>query len=199
MYAQPPSYPSPEQRSGKMGGLGGGAPGPLAQLRGIPDGYAGTTQIIEEMKKLALDSYRDERVNQLAREITINCPRHDHACEAAVVLKWFQDTFRYTRLPFHPQGLQRLQTPSYTLFDAAVKSGECASLSTAMAAVLMSLGFEVAYRTAGQDPSNPLDLEHVYLMVNIPDAGWTAAEPSYEEGLGWEHPAAAVKQDWPIA
>ena len=150
------------------------------------------------MRKLVLAAYKDERINRLAREITIQLPRRDYEGEAATVLRWFQDSFRYTRLPWHPDGLQRLQTPSETLFDAPVRTGECASLSTAMAAVLMSLGAEIAFRTAGTDAAHPDQFEHVYLVINIPGKGWLSADPSYEEGLGWEHRSVATRQDWPI-
>ena len=191
-YAKPPSYPTPEQRS--VRGLGS----PLAQIKAIPDGYDGTAAVVAAMQALALASYADERVNRLAREITEALPRRDYMAEAAAVLRYFQTQFRYTRLPWNPQGLQRLQTPSETLFDAPVRSGECASLSTAMAAVLMSLGFEVMFRTAGVDKSNPKFFEHVYCEIAVPDVGWLAADPSYERELGWEHPAGVVQQDWSL-
>lgn len=190
-HAQPPRYPTPEERRGKSEQLSS-----LAYFKNVPDGYPGTAQIIDDMKRLVLEAYKDERLNQLARQITMGCPPHDHACEATTVLEWFQTSFRYTKLPFHPKGFQRLQTPSYTLFDAPVRSGECASLSTAMAAILMSLGFEVAFRTAGQDVNNPLDFEHVYVVVNVPSVGWVPADPSYQNQMGWEHPAALVRKDW---
>lgn len=172
--------------------------GTLAQLSEIPEGFPGTSEIIAKMKAMAIDAYQDERVNILARQVTINCPRHDEICEAATILAWFQNTFRYTRLPFNPKGFQRLQTPSYTLFDSPVKTGECASLSTAMAAMLMSMGFEVQFETGGQNAADPLDFEHVYLEIKIPGEGWVVADPSYEGPLGWRHPNAAVTRMWPL-
>lgn len=171
---------------------------PPVRLEGIKDGIAGTAEIIARMRELVLDSYRDERVNQLARQIVSSCASHDHACEAAALLSWMQRTFKYTRLPWHPGGFQRIQTPSYTLFDAPVRSGECASLSTALGALLMSLGFEIAFRTAGSDMSRPNDFEHVYVMANIPGKGWTAAEPSYDLPIGAEHPASIIHRDWSV-
>ena len=181
-----------------MAGYASSLGNPLSNFREIPDGLPGTQAIIGDMKALAVGAYTDERVNILARQVTMGCARHDYGCEAQTILSWFQNAFRYTRLPFNPKGLQRLQTPSYTLFESPVKTGECASLSTAMAAMLMSLGFKVAFRTAGTNPATPDDQEHVYVMVEIPGSGWLAADPSYEGPLGWEHPAGKTKRDWPI-
>jgi hypothetical protein len=80
-------------------------------LKEVPYGFQGTAQIVAEMTRLALDAYGDERINILARQITMGCPGHDKLCEADTIFRWFQDTFRYTFLPFHPKGFQRLQTP----------------------------------------------------------------------------------------
>jgi hypothetical protein len=199
MYGQPNvRYPTPEERSGKPTLPATGISGTPVAIKGIPDGIQGTEAIVKEMGRLAKLAYSDERVNRLARMITASCPSHDHVCEVVNVFGWFQQTFRYTRLPWHPDGLQRLQTPSETLFDAPLRNGECASLSAALAAVLMSLGFEVKYRTAGTRAADPTFFEHIYVVAVVPGVGEVALDPSYSEPLGWEHPQAVVKRDWPI-
>jgi len=188
------SYPTPDERNG------GRIPprAPAVEISPIPDGYDGTTAIVAEMRRLAVDAHGDERINRLARAITADLADRDFEGELEAILWWMQAVFRYTRLPWHPSGLQRLQTPSETLLDAPQRSGECASLSTAMAALLMSLGFEVMFRTAGTDPLDPRFFEHVYLLVNVPGSGWVAVDPSYPHGPGWEHEAAVTTQDWPL-
>jgi transglutaminase-like putative cysteine protease len=186
------------QTQSALGDLGAPQPGP-SQLKEVPYGFQGTAQIVAEMTRLALDAYGDERINILARQITMGCPGHDKLCEADTIFRWFQDTFRYTFLPFHPKGFQRLQTPSYTLFESPVRTGECASLSTALAAVLMSIGLEVQFETAGSDANDPLGFEHVYMSIKIPDKGWVVADPSYKGPLGWLHPSAKVTRSWPLS
>jgi len=171
---------------------------PRVRLSGIPDGYAGTKAILDDMRRLAVEALSDERVHQLARQITFPCPARDFRCEAATLLRWLHRTFRYTRLPWHPSGLQRVQAPAYTLFEAPTRTGECASLSTALAALLMASGFACAFRTGGTDPRDHRFFEHVWVLCEVPDVGWIAADPSYEHGLGWEHPATCVRQDWVI-
>jgi len=198
-YMQPPGYFEPKQPPPPRGAPRSPDAPPPVVIREVPDGFPGTQVIVGDMVAKVLSAYQDERVNILAREVTMGCPRHDYRCEAETILRWFQERFRYTRLPWHPKGFQRVQTASYTLFDSPVKTGECASLSVAMAAMLMSMGFEVQFETAGQDPADPLDFEHVYLSVNVPEVGWLAADPSYEGPLGWKHPNARVTMLWPIA
>lgn len=191
-YVQPPGYHYDAQQL-----LVASAANVPVTVKEIPDGFPGTQVIVDEMRRYALEAFRDERVNVLARQVTMSCPRHDDLCEVETILRWFQDEYRYTRLPFNPRGFQRLNTPSYTLFDSPVKTGECASLSTAMAAMLMSIGFEVMFVTAGKDERDPLDFEHVYVMVNV-GGDWLAADPSYEGGLGWVHPNTQVTMEWPL-
>jgi len=188
------SYPTPEERNGEPVR----PTVPEVTVRSIPNGYAGTAAIVAEMRRLARSAYRDERVNRLARAITEEIEDRDFAGELEAVLWWMQAVFRYTRLPWHPAGLQRLQTPSETLLDAPVRTGECASLATALAALLMSLGFEVMFRTAGTDALDPRFFEHVYVLVNVPGDGWVAADPSYLHPPGWEHEAVITIQDWPL-
>jgi transglutaminase-like putative cysteine protease len=188
------SYPTPEERNGRRTP----APDPAVTVREIPDGYDGTAAIVAEMRRLALGAYPDERINRLAREITSAVPDRDFAGELDASLEWMQETFRYTRLPWHPSGLQRLQTPAETLLESPVRTGECASLATALAALLMSLGFEVRFRTAGTDALDPRFFEHVYVVANVPGEGWIAADPSYPYPLGWEHEAIVSTEDWPL-
>src|SRR5487761_2415511 len=170
-------------------------PAPV-QISGVPDGYRGTRDVIAVMTDLVNGAYSDERINNLARQLTMKCAPRDSACEAAAILRYFQTAYRYTRLP-NFAGLQRLQTPSYTLFAApnGVKTGECASLSTAAATLLKSLGNDVSFRVGGQVASNPQQFEHVWLCVLV-NGSWVPLDPSYDGGLGWEHPSVQTTEDF---
>lgn len=188
-YERPPPYRQP--------GASGGAAGlPPVRISGIPDGYAGTEAIVGHMRRLAVEGLADERIHQLARQVAAPCAPRAWHCEAEALLRHVQREFRYTRLPWHPAGCQRVQTAAYTLLDAPTRSGECASLSVALASLLMAMGFEVRFRTAGTDPADPRFFEHVLVLAHVPDEGWLPADPSYDRPLGWEHPAGVVRQDW---
>jgi transglutaminase-like putative cysteine protease len=168
----------------------------------LPEGYAGTAVVLGNMVAFARGALEDERVNQLARFVTKDLPARDASAEADALLRFLQETFRYTRLPWYREGWQRLQTVPYTLFEALVRTGECASLATAFASLALSLGLETRFRTAGVDASRPRDFEHVYAIVAI-GGEWVAADPSYDQPLGWPHrpgdrSPVAVVQDWPI-
>lgn len=180
-----PAYLKPGERPGQQP--------TRVSISGIPDGYAGTKNVLGVMADLVNGSFSDERIASLARQITMRCPPRDSRCEASALLNWIQTVYRYTRLP-NFQGLQRLQTPAYTLFDGP-KTGECASLSVALAALLKSLGNEVGFRVGGTNASTPYEFEHVWVIVKTPD-GILALDPSYDQAAGWEHSAVQTHEDY---
>ncbi len=168
---------------------------PATRLIEIPSGFAGTAVVCAYMRRFARAGLEDERVNRLARKVTAGLPDRDGRAECQAILGYLQTTFRRTRLPWHRAGWQRLQTVPETLFNAPVKTGECASLVTAFAALAMSLGNEARFRTVGQDRSAPYDHEHVLALVSLEDQ-WIAADPSYDGALGAPDPRIAVWSDW---
>lgn len=172
---------------------------PPVRLGAFPDGEKGTEVILAEIIRVTKAAITDERVHQLARTIVAACPARNERCEAEALLAWMRQNFRYTRLPWHPDVVQRVQSPGYTLFDAPTRAGECASLSAALAALCMALGIEVRFRAAGSDAADPTRFEHVYVMVHVPDEGWLAADPSYAGGgIGWEHRDGRHFRDWEV-
>lgn len=182
-HAHPPGYPSPD-------------PTPL-RFSEMADGYAGTVDVINEMRTMILGAYSDEYINTLARQLVQYCKPRDYTCEATSLLSYMRN-FRYTGLPAN-RALQRIQTALYTLRDSPAKSGECASLSVALGALLMSIGRGVKLRVGGRDPVDPSFFEHVWLLVDVPGMGWVPADPSYPlQPLGWEHPNVLNVQDFEV-
>lgn len=185
---------------------------PPTRLLEIPSGFAGTAVAVSYMRRLARAGLEDERVNRLARELTAGLPDRDGRAECQAILTYLQTTFRRTRLPWHRAGWQRLQTVPETLFDAPVRTGECASLATAFAALAMSLGNEVRFRTVGQDARFPYEHEHVLNVILLPAPAmadspawggmapliWIPADPSYDAPLGVIDERAVVWSDWLI-
>lgn len=174
---------------------------PPTRLLEIPSGFAGTAVVVAYMRQFALAGLGDERVNRLARELTMGLPERDGGPECQAILSYLQTTFRRTRLPWHRAGWQRLQTVPETLFDAPVRTGECASLVTAFTSLAMSLGNEIRFRTVGQDRRAPYDHEHVLaLWHDVWGKGkgdlWIPADPSYDDPLGFSDPRIAVWSDW---
>lgn len=170
---------------------------PPTRLIEIPSGFAGTAVICSYMARFAREALKDERVNRLARELTAGLPDRNGRAECQALLSYMQTTFRRTRLPWHRAGWQRLQTVPETLFDAPVRTGECASLVTAFAALAMSVGNEARFRTVGQDTNAPYDHEHVLALVYVGGL-WLTADPSYDEPLGSTDSRIAVWADWPV-
>ena len=154
----------------------------------VPSGYALTLATIKSMRRFARDAYKDERISQLARVVTQGVAPRDRRGEAAAILAWMQETFRYTALPWHPKGLARVADAAWTLLDAPSKTGECASLTVAFAALAMSLGMPARFRVVGKDENQPYDFGHALAVVDVGSANapdWVAADPSYQHPLGW--------------
>lgn len=191
MYGQPPGY---EEKGPRRGGE--------VRLSGIRDGYRGTSDVVAAMRELAIGAAPDEEVNRLARRIIDACESHDSACEVRSIHEFIRagggGGFRYNKLQIG-RDLQRLQTPRETLFDAPTRAGECASLSVAEAALLMSVGYKPRFVTVGTDPANPSFFEHVFVRVYVPGAGWVAADPSFARPLGWEDPRGVSGEEWDVA
>lgn len=175
-----------------------GQPAKVRVMPGLPGGYAFTALVVQQMRTFARAALHDERVHQLARQITVGVGAHDKSGAARAILAWVLENIRYTPLPWSPDGFQRVQEAPYTLF--VTQSGECASLSVACAALCMAMGIEVRFRSAGRDPENPRDFEHVLVAVNLGGERWFSADPSSVAGhagdLGWTPPDARVFQDW---
>lgn len=172
----PPESPEPPRRVARV------------ESEEVPSGYALTLATIKSMRRFAREAYKDERISQLARVLTQDVAPRDRRGEAEALLAWTQETFRYVALPWHPQGLARVADASWTLFDATARTGECASLAVAFAAMAMSLGLPARFRVLGKNESHPYDFGHVIAVVDVgstssPD--WVVADPSYREPLGW--------------
>lgn len=145
-------------------------------------------QTVAAMHALAQGGARDARVRDLAARIVAGVARRDYRGEAAALLAWVQQNVRYVRDPLTTDGVERVQHPVRTL---EVPHGDCDDLSALLAALAASVGFAYAFRTVGDNEADRDDLRHVYVMLLVPGDGWVAADPSFEEALGWEPSAAA--------
>lgn len=153
-------------------------------LTPIPAGLRGTRRTIREMHALVRLGVEDPRVAHLASQVLNgSVARRDYRGEAQALLSYVQHNIRYTRDPWTAGGLERVQHPLVTL---ARGGADCDCGSVLLASLASSVGFPYAFRTVGTDRRRPDDFAHVYVMLHVPDRGWTAADPSFEQPLGWE-------------
>ena len=158
----------------------------------IPAGIKGTARTIREMHRLVALGVRDPSAARLAMSINNGATaRRDYRGEAQALLSYVQQNVRYTRDPWTPDGLERVAHPLVTLQSGG---GDCDDLSVVLATLASSIGAAYAFRTVGTDASKPDDFQHVYVMIYVPNRGWAAADPSFEQPLGWEPAAGGTLQ-----
>lgn len=180
----------------------------------VPDGPNVTATTIAAMHRLVKDAVLDPRFRMLAGQIAqeAGVARRDYTGEAAALLAWVQNNVRYVRDPDLPGvGLESVADPRVTA--ATTRQGDCDDLSTLLAALAASIGFQYAFVTVGDDAGKPNEFRHVYVTIYVPGKGWFAADPSFEQPLGWEPDRknvfpladgtrvapAAVRKEWPPA
>lgn len=173
-----------------------------------PPGLPGTARTIAAMHALVREGVRDVRVANVAKAVLRSVPRRDYRAEAQALLSYAQHQCRYVRDPVLPDGIERVSHPMVTVQTGG---GDCDDLSVVLASLLASVGFDYAFRTIGDDARQPDLFRHVYVVAYVPPLGWVAADPSFEEPLGWEPSrrgtlllpdgttvaAAEVVRDWP--
>jgi Transglutaminase-like superfamily len=148
-----------------------------AQLRGIPNGYAGTAQTLRIMRQFARDAIRDP--SQLVRLTTLSViegvePRA-YGHEVRAVQRWVRDVIHYVQ---DPVDVELVQTCEKTL---ELRRGDCDDKSTLLAAMLESIGHPCKFVAVG---INGGDFSHVMVQTKVGDA-WVWLEtilPGVEAG-----------------
>lgn len=149
-------------------------------------GYAATATTIakmHELVRLGVLGQHSLMLKGIVDQAIRHLPRRDYRAEAEALLQYVQRNVRYTRDAATADGVEVLQHPFVTLVQRS--AGDCDDLSVALATLYALAGFPYAFRTVGCG-EDPLDFQHVYVVVYVPQYGWLAADPSYEEPLGWE-------------
>jgi hypothetical protein len=175
----------------------------------IRHGEEGTEDTIKEMARHAVLGSRDLIVRLIARDILEGIGGRDHEAIARRFFHWLQDRGSGERsgLKFQndPWRTEQVRAPWYCL--AVEGAGDCNSgHSTAMCALLMSVGVPCFFRTVKADPARKDQYSHVYsvamirgrplaLDTSVPFSS-PGSEPSGIFGLrDWKIPVH-VEDDW---
>lgn len=96
------------------------------------------------------------------------------------VLAWVKNN-----IEFRGEHAETLQSPTVTL---QVGAGDCDDHSTLIAAMLRSLGYEVAFKTVAAMRSEPRQFSHVYAIVKDKRTGqWKGLDSTVPQSYaGWE-------------
>lgn len=142
------------------------------ELRGIPEGAAGTRATLRIMRELSREWKMHPRLRQLAKSIVQSCPAKNTKCEIGRLHAFVQDKIRYVR---DVHDVETVQTPDVTLRD---RCGDCDDQAVLMGSLLMSIGHPVRFVAVGFRPGK---FAHVYAETPI-GPNWVAVETTEK---GW--------------
>ena len=126
-------------------------------------------------------------VRALATQITRNLASRDYLGEITAVFNWVKQNIR-----FSGEFKETLQSPYVTL---QLATGDCDDHSTLIAALLLSLGYQVRFKTVGVDGP---DFSHVYAEVKLKRQDkWMAIDTTVPSStVGWEPPNITRAKTW---
>lgn len=158
--------------------------------RTIPDGYAGTTKIIEEMWNLVNRDYKDFHLISIARKIIANVPEKDYFGEANALFEFVKRRTRFTR---DPDRAELIEDPFVILQQ---KAGDCDGHAILLGSLAKAVGFPIRFVTISS--IRPGFFNHVYAEVYVPNKGWLPADTTEKKQsyLGWDPKPYFTKQVW---
>jgi len=168
----------------------------------IPYGDAGTAATIREMAEQAVLGSRDPIVRLVTKDVISGVPGRDHRAVAIRLFEWLQDSGSGERSGVKfvndPYRTEQVRAPWWTLVVEG--AGDCNSgFSTALAAMLLSVGIPCFFRTVAADSSRRHLFSHVYTVASIRgkdlplDASVSFSSP------GSEPTEISRSKDWPIS
>lgn len=167
----------------------------------IPYGEDGTAATIAEMSRIAVHSSRDPVVRLLTYEVIKGIPGRNHKQIAERLFYWLQDHGSGERsgIKFINDGFQteQVRAPWWSIFIEG--AGDCNSgFSTALAAMLMSVGIPAFFRTVAADARRPKSFSHVYTVAIV-----NGKELPLDPSVGFSSPSSEPteitrKKDWKI-
>lgn len=157
---------------------------PPIRLAGIPDGIEGVRATLAVMAGIVRRWRHRAEMTEFARSIVAEIPEKDHAAEMAAIFAFVRDGVRYT---MDTNGVERLQTPDYTL---RVRQGDCDDQSILLAALLESVGIPARFTAIGFSPDY---FEHVYVEASPDFSNWIALDPTERVPAGWAPPDVVTR------
>lgn len=149
--------------------------------REVGTGDEAIDQIVSHMSRLARRDAEAQQITALAR--TLNGT--DEFDTIRRIFFFIADLFHYKA---DPPGYEYLRAPIHSLL---LREGDCDCMTTALAALLMAAGFEVAFVVIAWDKKRctafGCPYTHVYLLVHTSRYGWIPLDPVMQrDGLGRE-------------
>lgn len=149
--------------------------------REVGTGDTAIDNIVAHMARLARRDAKTQYIPELAQKLKST----DELSTARSVFFFVADLFTYKS---DPPNYEYLVAPVHSLLRG---TGDCDCMTTALAALLLSLGFEVAFVVIAWDKKRctafGCPFTHVYLLVHISEYGWVPLDPVMaHQGFGRE-------------
>ena len=153
-------------------------------MKGLSGGSLGTSQTLQEMRKLSRAGCRDPVIIQLASQLVRDVPQYDRKGEIIALHGFVRDAIRYTSDPID---FELVRTPRAVL---EMGVGDCDDKSILLASLLRCIGRParfVAVQMRGQ-----CCFSHVYVETPM-GRRWICLETIKPVPAGWQ-PAGVVKR-----
>lgn len=164
----------------------------------IPSGNAGTAATIKHMARLALTGARSPEIRTFAIRILKGqegvpaAKDRDFRQYVTALYTWVKKKIIFVHDPID---IERVEDPRVLLREGG---GDCDSVSTLLASLLMASGFKADFVTVKAEPSSD-EWTHVYVQTTLPDGTVIPLDCTMKtKNAGWE-PKNMPRQVWPIS
>ena len=165
--------------------LDGVTPDGALQLM-VPDGAAGTREVLKHMRQLVLNEKMDTALRHLAVNIIAAVPPKNWDMEAAALLNFVRQNVRYT---LDTNQVEVLQMPQVTL---NLGYGDCDDMAVLLATLLEAAGHETAFIAVGFGEIG--EYSHVLVMARIPqETDWLTLDATEPVPPGWFPPGVTCE------
>jgi len=157
----------------------------------IPDGAAGTREVLKLMRKLVRMGKLDPAMMLKAQEIVRHIPGKAWMAEIRAIFNWVRSNITY-RLDTND-----VEVIALASIVIAKGQGDCDDMCIVLATLLESIGHPCAFRAVGFD--RPGDFTHVVCMTRPMDSQrWLSLDATEPEPMGWFPPGVTTSMTVPI-
>lgn len=146
-----------------------------SELRGIPDGMAGTRATLRAMSDFVKAYRTNPDIRAYAENLIADVPGKNYVGEARAIHRFVRDNIRYT---MDVRDVETLKNPLYTLQSG---QGDCDDKATLACTLLESIGHPCRFVAIGYGA--PGHFDHVYAETKI-GPRWIALETTEPVDFG---------------
>jgi transglutaminase-like putative cysteine protease len=149
----------------------------------VPDGKAGTREVLKHMRQCVWNHENDDELTTLAQTILLGIPNKAFYRETRALFNWVRNNIRYA---LDPQSTEYIRDPDQTL---ALGWGDCDDMCILLASLLTHAGHYARFCALAFE--QPFEYTHVITQTKPAGEGdWIALDPTEDKPMGWFPPGA---------